>query len=86
MMRKQGFQSLANFIWAVADLLRGPYRPPQYKRVMLSLTVLRSFDCALEDTKEDVLAAYEKIKVKNQMLELFKKKGEEVSAKPLSKD
>ncbi|UTV79933.1 type I restriction-modification system subunit M N-terminal domain-containing protein [Acidithiobacillus sp. YTS05] len=22
------FQQLANFIWSVADLLRGPYRPP----------------------------------------------------------
>ena len=26
------FQQLANFIWSVADLLRGPYRPPQYER------------------------------------------------------
>lgn len=32
------FQQLANFIWSVADLLRGPYRPPQYERVMLPLT------------------------------------------------
>ena len=31
------FQQLANFIWSVADLLRGPYRPPQYERVMLPL-------------------------------------------------
>jgi len=59
------FQSLANFIWAVADLLRGHYRPPQYERVMLPLTVLRRFDCVLEDSKEDVLAAYEKIKDKD---------------------
>ena len=28
------FQELSNFIWSVADLLRGPYRPPQYERVM----------------------------------------------------
>ncbi len=26
---------LANLIWQIADLLRGPYRPPQYERVML---------------------------------------------------
>ncbi len=32
---------LSNFIWQIADLLRGPYRPPQYERVMLPLTVLR---------------------------------------------
>jgi hypothetical protein len=24
--------SFANLIWQIADLLRGPYRPPQYKR------------------------------------------------------
>ncbi len=41
------FQELSNFIWSVADLLRGPYRPPQYERVMLPMTVLRRFDCVL---------------------------------------
>jgi ATP-dependent DNA helicase RecG len=25
------FQQLANFIWSVTDLLRGPYPPPQYE-------------------------------------------------------
>jgi len=29
------------FIWSVADLLRGPYRPNQYKDVLLPMTVLR---------------------------------------------
>ena len=52
------FQSLANFIWSVADLLRGPYRPPQYERVMLPLTVLRRFDCVLEPTKDAVVERY----------------------------
>ncbi len=33
---------LANFIWQIADLLRGPYRPPQYERVMLPFVVLQS--------------------------------------------
>lgn len=55
-------QELSNFIWQVADLLRGPYRPPQYERVMLPLTVLRRFDCVLEATKDKVLARYEQIK------------------------
>ncbi len=49
------FQELSNFIWSVADLLRGPYRPPQYERVMLPMTVLRRFDCVLEPTKEEVV-------------------------------
>lgn len=30
----------SNHIWQIADLLRGPYRPPRYERVMLPLTVL----------------------------------------------
>jgi type I restriction enzyme M protein len=53
---------LANLIWQIADLLRGPYRPPQYERVMLPLVVLRRFDCVLADTKKKVLAEYERRK------------------------
>jgi len=49
-----------NLIWQIADLLRGPYRPPQYERVMLPMTVLRRFDCVLAPTKAKVLAAYKK--------------------------
>ena len=58
------FQQLANFIWSVADLLRGPYRPPQYERVMLPLTVLRRFDAVLAPSKEAVLKRYEQLKTK----------------------
>jgi len=28
----------ANLIWQIADLLRGPYRPPQYERVTSGVT------------------------------------------------
>ena len=52
----------SNFIWQIADLLRGPYRPPQYERVMLPMTVLRRFDCVLAPTKPQVLAKYDSIK------------------------
>ena len=52
----------ANLIWQIADLLRGPYRPPQYERVMLPLTVLRRFDCVLAPTKAKVLAEHERLK------------------------
>ena len=48
----------ATLIWQIADLLRGPYRPPQYERVMLPMTVLRRFDCVLAPTKAKVLAEY----------------------------
>lgn len=53
---------LSNFIWQIADLLRGPYRPPQYERVMLPLVVLRRFDCVLASTKPQVLVRYEQIR------------------------
>jgi type I restriction enzyme M protein len=50
------FSEKVSFIWSVADLLRGPYRPNQYKDVMLPMTVLRRLDCVLEPTKDKVLA------------------------------
>ena len=53
-----------NFIWQIADLLRGPYRPPQYERVMLPMIVLRRFDCVLYDTKDKVLSKFEGLKNK----------------------
>jgi type I restriction enzyme M protein len=61
---------LSNFIWQVADLLRGPYRQLQYERVMLPLTVLRRFDCVLAPTKAEVLRAEvlnDKKKLKNSL-------------------
>lgn len=67
-MTPGNFQQLANFIWSVADLLRGPYRPPQYERVMLPLTVLRRFDAVLAPTKEAVLKRYETLKDKDPQL------------------
>ena len=67
-MSPANFQELANFIWSVADLLRGPYRPPQYERVMLPMTVLRRFDCVLEATKAEVVKRFHQLeggKVRN---------------------
>ncbi len=56
------FGDKVSFIWSVADLLRGPYKPPQYGRVILPLTVLRRLDCVLEPTKEKVLAKAAELK------------------------
>jgi type I restriction enzyme M protein len=55
---------LANFIWAIADLLRHNYRPHEYGQVILPLTVLRRLDCVLEPTREKVLAEQERYKGK----------------------
>ncbi len=48
---------LANFIWSICNLLRGPYKRNEYRKVILPLTVLRRFDCVLAGTKEAVLTA-----------------------------
>lgn len=50
------FKERANFIWSIADLLRGDYKQSEYGRVILPLTVLRRLDCVLEPTKETVLS------------------------------
>lgn len=56
------FKQHSDVIWAIANLLRGPYRPPQYRRVMIPLTVLRRLDCVLEKSKEDVIAMHKSLK------------------------
>jgi len=48
-------QNNAAFIWSIADLLRGPYKPHQYGSVVLPFTILRRLDCVLEPTKQAVL-------------------------------
>ena len=45
----------AAFIWSVADLLRGDYKPSDYGKVILPLVVLRRLDCVLEGTRAAVL-------------------------------
>ena len=55
----QNFSELANFIWSVADILRGDYKQADYGKIILPLTLLRRLDCVLEGTKEAVLKEYE---------------------------
>lgn len=57
-------RELANFIWSICNLLRGPYKRNEYRKVILPLTVLRRFDCLLAPTKDKVLAEFKKIKTK----------------------
>lgn len=54
-MQNAQHQNLIGFIWNIANKLRGPYRPPQYRRVMLPLIVLRRFDLVLAENKQKVL-------------------------------
>ena len=62
----EAFKQHGDVIWNIANLLRGPYRPPQYRRVMIPLTVLRRLDCVLEDTKEKVIAMHQKLKAEGK--------------------
>lgn len=55
----QNFSELANFIWSVADLLRGDYKQADYGKIILPFTLLRRLDCVLESTKDAVLKEYE---------------------------
>jgi type I restriction enzyme M protein len=48
--------ALSSLIWSVAEVLRGPYKPHEYSKVILPFTVLRRLDCVLAPTKEAVLA------------------------------
>ncbi|MCP9481147.1 type I restriction-modification system subunit M [Shimia sp. CNT1-13L.2] len=57
----QNHDKLVGLIWSIANKLRGPYRPPQYRRVMLPMTVLRRMDLVLAPNKDKVLAQYEKL-------------------------
>lgn len=65
----QNFSELANFLWSVADLLRGDYKQADYGKVILPFTLLRRLDCVLESTKADVLAEYKKRKDSGVILE-----------------
>lgn len=51
----------SDFIWSIADLLRGDYKQSEYGKVILPLVVIRRLDCVLEPTKSDVLAKYEEL-------------------------
>ena len=61
-MNVQDHEELKSRIWDIANRLRGPYRPPQYRLVMLPIVVLRRLDCVLESTKDAVLKAHAKHK------------------------
>lgn len=50
----------ANFIWSIANKLRGTYMPDKYGDVIIPMTILRRFECALAPTKAAVIEAYEK--------------------------
>lgn len=48
-----------NFIWSIANRLRGPYQADKYKDVIIPMVIIRRFESALADTKDQILAKLE---------------------------
>lgn len=67
----QNFSELANFLWSVADDLRGDYKQADYGKVILPFALLRRLDCVLEGTKDAVLAEYDKRRNDGVNLDVF---------------
>ncbi|MCF3641850.1 type I restriction-modification system subunit M [Rhizobium sp. TRM95111] len=53
----QQAKTLANFVWQIADILRGDFKQSEYGKVILPFVVLRRLDCILEPSKGAVLRA-----------------------------
>ena len=49
-----------NFIWSIANKLRGTYQSDKYKDVIIPMVIIRRFECALEGTKQAVVEQYKK--------------------------
>lgn len=50
----------ANFIWSIANKLRGVYMPDKYGDVIIPMTIIRRFECALAETKDAVVEKFSK--------------------------
>ena len=50
----------ANFIWSIANKLRGSYMPDKYGDVIIPMVIIRRFECTLEKTKQAVVDMFEK--------------------------
>ena len=51
--------SIADFIWGIANKARAAYMPDKYGDVIIPMTIIRRFECMLENTKEAVVRRYE---------------------------
>ena len=56
-----------NFIWSIADLLRGPFKPKQYGTVILPFTVLARLDAVLRPTKQQVLDTIPEVEGRSEL-------------------
>lgn len=49
-----------SLVLSIANTLRGTYQSDKYKDVIIPMIIIRRIECALESTKDKVVAAYEK--------------------------
>ncbi len=68
-MNGETHSQLANFIWGICNLLRGPYKRNEYRKVILPLTVLRRFECLLEPTRQAALEEFKSLKTKPERVQ-----------------
>lgn len=47
-----------NFIWSIANKLRGTYQSDKYKDVIIPMVIIRRFECALAPTKAKVVEQF----------------------------
>ena len=47
-----------NFIWSIANKLRGTYQSDKYKDVIIPMVIIRRFECALAPTKAKVVEMF----------------------------
>lgn len=57
-----------NFIWSIANKLRGTYQSDKYKDVIIPMVIIRRFECALEPTKIRWLHSLKQIQITQQKL------------------
>ncbi len=64
-------QNLADFIWNVADVLRGDFKQSIYGRIILPFTLLRRLECVLESTRDKVRSQYKSMKASGVDMDLI---------------
>lgn len=64
-------QNLADFIWNVADVLRGDFKQSIYGRIILPFTLLRRLECVLEPTRDKVRSQYKSMKASGVDMDLI---------------
>ncbi|TWR95473.1 type I restriction-modification system subunit M [Pseudomonas saxonica] len=64
-------QNLADFIWSVADVLRGDFRQSEFGRIILPFTVLRRLECVLEPTRDKVRSQYQAMQASGVDMDLI---------------